>query len=77
MNLDTKSNKEMNTEKIQQINDKINLSDGESEKITLKLIKKKRNIINNKINKYKIIKTDKNKSNEFIITNPTKQLNNL
>ena len=66
MNLDTKSNKEMNTEKIQQINDKINLSDGESEKITLKLIKKKRNIINNKINKYKIIKTDKNKSNENI-----------
>ena len=64
MNLENNSNREINAEKIKHINDTINLSDGESKKKSLKIIKNKRNVIEKKINKYKIIKIDKNKSIE-------------
>ena len=59
INLDAKSNREKN-----KFNNKINLSDGENEKKILKLNMKKNNLKNNKIDKFALIKIDKNKTVE-------------
>ena len=59
INLDAKSNREKN-----KFNNKINLSDGENEKKNLKLNMKKNNLKNNKIDKFALIKIDKNKTVE-------------
>ena len=63
INLGNKSNreiKEIKKEKIIEINDQINLSDGEQEKKISKIIKKNRKKLERKLNKYSIIKIDKN-----------------
>ena len=63
INLGNKSNreiKEIKKEKIIEINDQINLSDGEQEKKISKIIKKNRKKLERKSNKYSIIKIDKN-----------------
>ena len=59
INLDAKSNREKN-----KFNNKINLSDGENEKKILKLNMKKNNLKNNKIDKFALVKIDKNKTVE-------------
>ena len=64
INLDIKSNKEMNEQKKIEFNNIINLSDGEKEKEMLKIDMKKKNIINNKIDKFTLIKIDKKKTFE-------------
>ena len=67
INLGNKTNREIKLtkkEKNIEINDKINLSDGEQEKKISKIIKKNRNKLERKLNKYIIIKTDKSDSIE-------------
>lgn len=64
INLDVKSNRETNKQSKIEFNNKINLSDGENEKKILKLNRKKNNIKNNKIDKFTLIKIDKNKTVE-------------
>ena len=64
IDLEKNLEKEINKEKNIEINEKINLSDGEREKKNLKIIKKNKHFQNKKINKYKLIKIDRNKSNE-------------
>ena len=62
INLGNKSNreiKETKKEKNIQINDKINLSEGEKEKKISKIIKKNRKNLERRVNKYSIIKIDK------------------
>ena len=56
--------KDINNHKKIEFNNKINLSDDEKEKKIIKIDTKKKNVTNNKTNKYTLIKIDKNKTFE-------------
>ena len=66
INLNVKSYKDINNQKKIEFNNKINLSDGEKEKEKKikKIDDKKKNITNDKIDKYTTIKNDTNKTFE-------------
>ena len=63
-NLENNHKKERMKEKQIYVNDKINLSDGEKEKQNVKVIRKNKNLKEKKINKYKLIKIEKNQTND-------------